>query len=511
MVGAQSASLPVRFTTPAVSPIVPGPEASVLIDIRPILVVNGYVLVILAATMGVPLLVDVGGAGHEWPAFLLAMALTGFAGGAMILSARLRGPPRLGVREAFLTIVGGWLLGGGFASIPFFMGTMHLPVGDAAFEAVSGITTTGATVIAHLDRAAPALLLWRALLNWLGAIGVILTAVAVLPVLRIGGMQLFRLDSSESGDATIPRLSQLARGVVAGYSVLTIALAIAFALAGMTALEAVCHAMSTLSTGGFSTSADSFAHFGPGARWVAVVGMIAGGTTFSLFLQPWRRAPAELLADRQVRRYLTVIALFSLLLTLWLWGSGRMDFGHALGHAVFDATAVITTSGFHWGDYDAWGGFSQVAFFVMAFVGGCSGSAAGGIKIFRLEVLFAAAGIHLRRLLHPRGVFAIELDRRRVTEAVVRSVLSFVMLYLISVAILALALAATGLDATTSLSGAVAALGNIGPGLGHVIGPAGSYHNLPAAAKWLLTIGMVVGRLELATVIALLTPSFWRA
>jgi len=323
-------------------------------------------------------------------------------------------------------------------------------------------------------------------------------------VLRIGGMQLFRLDSSESGDASIARLSRLAKGVVVGYAVLTVALGIAFSLAGMTALEAVCHAMSTLSTGGFSTSSRSFGHFGAGARWIAVIGMIAGGTTFSLFLEPWRRAPAGLLADRQVRRYLMVIVIFSLLLTLWLWGSGRMGLGDAFDHAVFNATSVMTTGGFHWGDYDNWGGF------VMAFVGGCSGSAAGGIKIFRLEVLFAAAGIHLRRLLHPRGVFSIDLNRRQVTEPVVRSVLSFVMLYLVSVAILALALAATGLDVTTSLSGAAAALGNIGPGLGPIIGPGGSYHDLPAAAKWLLTVGMLLGRLELATVIILFSPSFWR-
>jgi trk system potassium uptake protein TrkH len=483
----------------------------VLLNIRPVLVVNGYVLLILAATMGLPLVVDLGMGGGAWPAFLMSMAVTGFVGFGMVLSARRDEPPRLATREAFLATVGAWILGGFFASVPFFMGHMRLSFTDAVFEAVSGLTTTGATVMTGLDHAPAAILLWRALLNWLGGFGVILTAVAVLPFLRIGGMQLFRLDSSESGDASIARLSRLAWGVLAGYAVFTLLLAVAFLVTGMNLLEAVCHAMSTLSTGGFSTSDRSLAGFNDGARWVAVVGMIAGGTTFSLFLEPWRRDRSALLRDSQVRRYLIVIAVFALLLTLWNWSSGRMPLGDSLERSVFAAVSVVTTGGFRWGDYNSWGGFAQVAFFIMAFVGGCSGSAAGGIKVFRLEVLFAAAGIHLRRLLHPHGVFAIELNGRRVAEPVVRSVLSFVMLYLICVALLALALAVTGLDATTSLSGAVSALGNIGPGLGSIIGPTGSYHDLPGAAKWILTAGMLLGRLELATMIALFSRSFWRS
>ncbi len=482
-----------------------------LLDIRPVLVINGYVLLILAAAMGIPLVVDLAVAGGEWPGFLLAIVVTGFVGLAFILSARRSSPSRLGAREAFLATASAWVLGGAFASIPFFAAHAPLSFTDSVFEAVSGLTTTGATVITGLDHAPVAILLWRALLNWIGGMGVILTAVAVLPVLRIGGMQLFRLDSSESGDASIPRLSQLARGVLGGYTLFTAILAAAFAFAGMNTLEAVCHAMSALSTGGFSTSDQSLGHFGDGARWVAVVGMIAGGTTFSLFLEPWRRGPSALFGDSQARRYLMIIAGFALLLTLWNWGRDDMELGEALRRSVFNAVSVITTTGFHWGDYDAWGGFARVAFFIMAFVGGCSGSAAGGIKVFRFEVLIAAAGIHLRRLLHPHGVFAIELNRRPVTDPVLRSVVSFVMLYLICVAVLVLALALTGLDITTCLSGAAAALGNVGPGVGSLIGPGGSYHSLPVAAKWMLMAGMLVGRLELAVVIILFAPKFWRS
>ena len=482
----------------------------VLLDFRPVLVVNGYLLLILAAAMIVPLGVDRAVGGGESAAFLLAIAVTGFAGATMILAAR-GGSRRLHSREAFLATTIGWVLGSVFACLPFCLGSLHLGIVDALFESVSGLTTTGATVITGLDSAPAAQLLWRAILNWLGGIGIILTAVAVLPLLRIGGMQLFRLDSSEVGEATIPRLSQQGRGLLIVYPLLTAILAIAFAVSGMNALESVCHAMSSLSTGGFSTSDQSLGHFGDGARWIAVVGMIAGAITFSLYLAPLRNGLMTIFADSQVRRFLILIVVFSLLLTLWNWGSGRMAGGEAAERSIFNTVSVLTTTGFHWGDYDSWGGFAQVAFFAMALIGGCTGSAAGGIKVFRFEVLLAAASIHLKRLLHPHGMFAIELNERRITDPVVRSVMSFVMLYLTSVALLALALAVCGLDATTSLSGAAAALGNVGPGLGHLIGPAGSYHNLPAAAKSVLIAGMILGRLELATVIILFTPTFWRS
>jgi len=484
----------------------------VLLDFRPVLVVNGFVLLILAAAMIVPLGVDWAVGGGESAAFLLAIAVTGFAGATFILAARSGGGrSRLHSREAFFATVTSWVLGGIFASLPLMFGSLHLHIVDALFESVSGLTTTGATVITGLDGAPAAQLLWRALLNWLGGIGIILTAVAVLPLLRIGGMQLFRLDSSEVGEATIPRLSQQGRGLLIVYPAFTAVLAVAFAISGMNALESVCHAMSALSTGGFSTSDQSLGHFGDGAHWVAVVGMIAGAITFSLYLEPLRRGPTTIFADSQVRRFLILIATFSLLLALWNWGSRGMAVGPALRLSIFNTVSILTTTGFHSGDYDAWGGFAQVAFFVMALIGGCTGSAAGGIKVFRFEVLLASASIHLKRLLHPHGMFAIELNKRRITDPVVRSVMSFVMLYLTSVSLLALALAVTGLDATTSLSGAAAALGNVGPGLGHLIGPAGSYHAVPVAAKWILIAGMILGRLELATVIVLFTPTFWRS
>lgn len=482
-----------------------------MLEIRPVLFINGVLLVILAVAMAIPIAIDLGNDGTEWRAFLLGLTVTGFVGLALIFAARPERRQRLRTREAFLATAAGWILCAVFGAIPLYRGGLHLALVDAIFETVSGITTTGATVITGLDAAPRAVLIWRALLNWLGGVGVIVSAMAILPILRIGGMQLFRLEPTTRGaDDVAPRISQLAVRILAAYVIFTAALALAFGFAGMTALEAACHAMSTLSTGGFSTSDQSLGHFSEGARWVCLVGMIMGGATFSLYVSPWRRGDRAILRDSQIRWYLVILVFFGLVLTIWNWGRGAMDLGDALRHSLFDAVSVLTTSGFHFGDYSDWGGFAQVAFFIMSFVGGCTGSAAGGIKVFRFEVLFATAGVHLRRLLHPHGILMIDFNRRRVPEAVVRSVLSFVMLYFISAAFLALALTMTPLDLLSSLSAAAAAIGNVGPGLGSMIGPAGSYHAVPVAAKWLLSAGMLLGRLELATLLVLFHPAFWK-
>jgi trk system potassium uptake protein TrkH len=481
-----------------------------LVDIRPVLFIDGFLLLILAAAMGIPLAVDLACGHGEWQAFAISLMCTGFIGLALILSCRTSGARDLSIRQAFLVASTGWLFACLFAALPFYFASLRLSLVDGMFETVSGLTTTGATVIRHLDRVAPAILIWRALLQWLGGLGFIITALVLFPKLRIGGMQQFRMESSGKLEKVKPRLSQVGLSIATVYLLLTGGLTIALALAGMSLLEAVCHAMSSLSTGGFSTSDDSLGHFGDAARWVCVVGMLLGGVTFTRYISPWKRGQWAILNDSQIRWYLLTVAIFSLLMTFWNWAERDMDAYDALRQSIFNVVSVVTTTGFHTADYNAWGGFAQVAFFAMAFIGGCTGSAAGGIKVFRYEVLLAATSVHLRRLLHPHGVFAISLNQRGVPETVVRSVLGFMMLYFFWFAMLALALTLTGLDLITGLSGAAAALGNIGPALGNLIGPGGSYQALSDVAKALLVVGMLFGRLELATMMALFTRSFWR-
>ena len=482
-----------------------------MFDIRPVLFANGVLLLVLAMAMGATLLLDLAVAGSEAPAFAAAAFVTAFAGGALALSGRGRGRFGLGGRQTFLFAASGAVLAAMFSALPLILGSRHLSLMDALFEAISGITTTGATVLTHLDDAPAALLLWRALLQWLGGAAVVTAAILLLPMMRIGGMQVFRMEySSAERDKAPRRMPRVLGRILLLYLLITVALALALRLAGMTALEAVCHAMSSISTGGFSTSDSSLAKFGPAARWLCVAGMLLGGVNLAMFTRTARSKRWRLFKDTQIRWYLVTILGFALLLTFWFWAVEGMAAGGAMQRAVFQAVSFLSTSGLRVTDDHGWGGFPQVAAFVMSFIGGCTGSAAGGIKIFRFEVLFASSRLHVARMLHPHGVFFVTFNRLRLPEAVLRSVLGFFMLYFCCFAALAIGLAIAGLDPLSSLSAAAAAMGNVGSGIGPVVGVAGGYAALPASAKALLAFGMLIGRLELAPILVLLMPSFWK-
>lgn len=472
---------------------------------------NGLLLLVLAAAMLLPVGVDLAHGNDDWQVFLTSGLVTGFAGALLALGSRSGEPMRASTRQAFLLTTLAWILLSAFGALPFAFSRLALSPADAYFEAISGLTTTGSTVIAGLDSLDPGILLWRAILHWLGGVGIIVMALVLLPILRIGGMQLFRMESSEKSEKSRPRVAQIAAAIVAVYLLLTALCVIALRLAGMTWFEAVCHAFATISTGGFSTSDASVGHFAdPLIDWILVVFMLLGGGTFVLYVTPWRRGRWAVLHDSQMRWYVGFVGFFSLLLGFWQWAVNGMAPHDALRHATFHVVSVVTTTGFAVSDYSAWGGFPQVAFFILTFIGGCTGSTSGGIKIFRWEVLFAMASVHVKRLLHPHGIFVIDFNRQRISDAVVRSVLGFMVLYFFAFAVLALALTIVGLDVATSLTGAATALGNVGPGLGAVIGPAGNFMPLPDSAKWLLSAGMLLGRLELLTVLVLFTPAFWR-
>jgi len=480
-----------------------------LFDIRPVLFANGLLLVVLAAAMGIPLALDLLVKGGEAPAFAAGLAVTGFFGAALALTGRGRGNFGMGTRQAFLFGASGTISAALFCALPLVLGSRHLSYTDAVFEAVSGITTTGATVLTGLDSAPAALLLWRALLQWLGGAGLIIAALALLPLLRIGGMQIFRVENSGQEQAA-PRLPRLAGRLLAIYAVLTLLIALALKLAGMTVLQAVCHAMSTLSTGGFSTSDRSLAAFSDSARWICAIGMILGGANLSLFVSRWRGKRWRILRDTQIRWYVATLLGFTLALTFWYWAADSKHPLAAFQHAGFQSVSIISTTGFRLSDDHGWGGFPQVAIFVMSFIGGCTGSAAGGIKVFRYEVLFAVSRLHVARMLYPHGVFSVTFNRLRLPEAVLRSVLGFFMLYFSCFAALAIALAAVGVDPLTSLSAAAAAIGNVGRGVGPVIGASGGYAMLPIAAKWLLSLGMLLGRLELVPLLLPFFVGFWK-
>lgn len=479
-------------------------------DIRPVLFVNGFLLLVLAAAMGLPALVDLAAGDADWKVFAVAAMVTAFAALALIFGTRAGGRPALSARQAFMLTTIAWLTTAAFAALPFAFGRLGLSPTDAAFEAMSGLTTTGATVISGLDSAPRGILLWRALLNWLGGVGIIVMAVAILPLLRIGGMQVFRMESSDKTETIKPRITQVALSIIAVYAIFTLLAGLAFWAAGMSRFDAVCHAMAAISTGGFSTSDAKLAHWNTAVQWVAVVAMLVGGSSFVLWTGPWGKGRPRILDDAQTRWYLAFVGTAMIVIALWQWAVNDMNPGIAARHAAVNVAAMVTTTGLTSTDYGAWGGFAQVAFFILVFIGGCTGSTAGGVKIFRWELLFALAGIHLKRLLHPHGVFFIHYNGRPIAPSVLDSVQGFVVMYFFVFALFALALTVTGVDFITALSGSAAALANAGPGIGEVIGPTGNYRPLPDAAKWILAAEMMLGRLELFTVAVLFSRSYWR-
>jgi trk system potassium uptake protein TrkH len=428
----------------------------------------------------------------------------------MALASR-SGSSRIDIRQAFTLTTASWVALTAFAALPFAFSELDLSYTDAFFEAMSGVTTTGSTVITGLDRAPPGILLWRGILQWLGGIGTIVMAVAVMPVLRVGGMQLFRMESTDHSEKALPRAAQVATAIGGLYVVLSLIWAIAYWMAGMNGLEAVVHAMTTLSTGGFSTADASLAHFdSPAIDVIATVGMIAGAMPFIAYLRVARGDRGAVIQDSQVPLFLGTAACFTLIAAGWLWLDSGQPPLTALRLAAVNVVSMMTGTGYTSASFDSWGSFAMPLFLVLMMIGGCAGSTTGAIKIFRFQVLYAAARSQMHHLLQPHGVFIPYYNRRPITDEVILSVLGFFFLFGMSLALIALGLGMLGLDFVTALSGATAALTNVGPGLGPLIGPAGSYHALPDAAKWLLAAGMLLGRLELFTVLVMLTRGFWR-
>ena len=482
-----------------------------MLDFRPIFFVVGILLTTLAVAMCAPLAADAVVGHSDWKVFAASAALTLFVGVTMILTCQSPGVRQIGIRQAFLLTTLSWLALTTFAALPFAFANLGLSYTDAFFEAMSGITTTGSTVIASLDTAPNGILLWRALLQWLGGIGIIVMAVAIMPMLRIGGMQLFRMESSDRSDKVMPRVAQIASGIGFVYLGLTATCALALWISGMGGFDAVAHAMTTIATGGFSTSVGSVGGFNNVAVEIIVtVFMIVGGLPFVLYLQAVRGDVWAIFRDSQVKWFVAFVVLCVIVLTAWQHVARDMNFDTALRYVSFNVVSIITGTGYSTADYGAWGGLAMGVFFFVMFVGGCAGSTTCGIKVFRFQVLYATAEAQIRRLVQPHGVFVAHFNRRPITEEVAGSVMGFFFLFASTFALLALLLGAIGLDFVTAVSGAATAICNVGPALGDIIGPAGNFAPLPDSAKWILSAGMLLGRLELFTVLVLFAPSFWR-
>ncbi|MBO6862757.1 MAG: TrkH family potassium uptake protein [Alphaproteobacteria bacterium] len=481
-----------------------------MLDFRPVLLVNGILLVTLAAAMVLPAAVDLAVGNPDWKVFAAAAALTLFVGAMLALSNWAKANA-LTVRQAFVMTTTSWCLLPAFAALPLAFSDLNLSYTDAFFEAMSGITTTGSTVIVGLDYAPPGILLWRSLLQWLGGVGIIVMAVSVLPMLQVGGMQLFRMEFAERVEKALPRAAQIGAWIAIIYLLLTLLCAALYWWAGMSGFDAINHAMTTVATGGFSTYDSSVGLFGSARiEWIATVFMILGSLPFLLYLQALRGSPGALLRDSQVRWFFGFLLTATAIMIVYLVIEKNWTIADAIRFTSFNVTSVMTGTGYATQDFGSWGAFALPLFFLLMFIGGCAGSTTCGIKIFRFQVLYATAKVQMRRLLRPHGVFIAYYNRKPIPESVEESVMSFFFLFMMIFALLACGLGLMGLDFVTATSGAATAIANVGPGLGEVIGPAGTFASLPDQAKWLLSLGMLLGRLEIFTVLILLAPSFWR-
>jgi trk system potassium uptake protein TrkH len=480
---------------------------------RPVFHLTGRMLLALAAAMLLPVVFDVLAGDPNWKAFLLASGITFACGGGLTHLTRCRLSEGLTLRQAFLLTPVSWTTIALFGAIPLYISDyaqLRDSFTNAFFESMSGLTTTGATVIVGLDAAPQGILLWRALLQWLGGIGIIGVAIAILPALGVGGMQLFRTESSDRSEKVMPRVREIAAGIVLIYVALTVACGLAYWLVEMTAFDALAHALTTVSTAGFSTSDVSMARWDdPILHWIATLFMLSGAVPFVLYLRLFQ-GQRDALRDSQVLFLLGLLAIVIIAVAAWLTLAGRHSAADALRLASFNVVSLVTTTGFATADYTLWGNLMIGLFFGLMFVGGCTGSTSGGMKIFRFQVMIRMLQSQFLRLLYPRGVFPRVYAGRILPDDVIGSVVVFFSLYFICYSALTVAMMAFDLDFLTSASAAVSALSNIGPGLGPIIGPAGNFATLPDASKWLLCFGMLLGRLELFTVLILFFPQFWR-
>ena len=468
----------------------------------------GTVIFLIGGLMVLPALLEFALEGEAHHAFEMSAIFTMIFGGLMALSMWSREFGRMNLRHAFLLIGGLWLIVPGVAAIPL-VGYGMTPV-DALFEMASGFTTTGSTVLTDLDREAEGVLLWRAMSQWMGGIGIVVMSIFILPFLRIGGMQLFRVESWEGTEKVFAHAGSMIGGIVGIYLTFSLLCMVAYAAGGMTFFDAILHAMTTVSTGGYSSHDASFGYYSsPFLQWTCIVFMVLGSLPFLFFMKMMAREHRGPLKDSQVEFFLLSVILISLLSAFWLALDQQIGYLTALRLTAFNVVSVVSTTGFATTDYTLWGPGAVMLFFLLTLVGGCAGSTAGGIKAYRLVILSKLIRVRLWKLETPNRVAPIRFNDGPVEEDTIVSILSFLTMFTVSVLAGALLLSFTGLDFITALSAATTAICNVGPGIGDIVGPAGNFESLSSFAKLVLSFLMILGRLEIFTVLILFSPGFW--
>ncbi|MFD1697517.1 TrkH family potassium uptake protein [Roseibium aestuarii] len=476
-------------------------------DFRAVALPIGKLLIVIAVFMLIPASVDLMARNSDWQAFLFSAAIIGCIG-ALSTAALSGRSGTLRRRETFLFVNMAWLAFCTAGAVPLYASGLHISFTDAFFESASGLTTTGSTILTGLDKLPPGILLWRSLLQWIGGIGIVVIGIWLLPGLRVGGSQLFAIESSENTAKPYGRIEPFMMRLLTLYGTLTVTCILLYIACGMTLFQAINHAMTTVSTGGYSTSDSSFGQFsGNAVFWVSSVFMLASSVPFLFLIRLIEGR--ELNDKQQVFWLLGIVAAASAAIFLdQRWVQSDDPF-HLLTMAVFHVASVITTTGYAATDYLQWGPFIIALFFLLTFLGGCSGSTSGGFKIFRIVLLLQFILSLLRRMVFPHRILAPRYGDKPISPSVMEGVLVFGILYAGTFALFAMIYGFFGLDLPTALSASITALANVGPGVGDIIGPSGTFKPMPDAVKWMLSIQMILGRLEIIAGLILISPDFW--
>lgn len=474
-----------------------------------------HLVAILAIVLGVSMIAPLIVAYHYgeacvW-AFLYAMAITCTVGGVVFMATRGHEELYLSHRDGVTVVACGWIIAGLAATLPFMLSQSIPSFTDAYFEAVSGFTTTGSSILKDIEILPKGILFWRAQIQWMGGMGIIVLSIAILPFLGVGGMQLYKAETpSPVVDKLTPRIADTAAALWKIYIALTVVQIVMLAVGGMPIYDSVCHTFTTMPTGGFSTKNQSIAYYNSAyVDYVIILFMFLAGMNFSLHYRLVKGNFSVLGRDREFRAYLFITVVFVLAVAVDIYGPSYPSAADAVRHAAFQVVSIMTTTGFSTADFEKWPVFSQQILLLCMFIGSMAGSTGGGIKVMRIILLVRHAYLEVFRVIHPHATTVVKFGDLPVPQTIMRSIWGFALLYLGLFIVSTLALAVLGMDMISSLSAVAACLGNVGPGLG-TVGPTDNFADVPLAGKWILTLCMLIGRLEIYTIMVLLTPAFWR-
>ena len=467
----------------------------------------GILQIILGVSMFVPIIVQF--IYSEIDSSFFGASIVTIVFGALFFLTNIDHDRKVNLQQAFLLTALSWLSVAVFGSLPFIFSSMEMSITDAFFESMSGITTTGSTIISDLENAPKGILLWRAILQWLGGIGIIVMAITLMPIMNVGGMQLFKISSNDSSEKILPKSKEIALRLIYIYSALTAVCAISYWVFGMGKFDSLTHSMTTIATGGFSNYNQSIGYFN--SIYIEISSMIfiiLGSIPFIAYIKFLNGNKKIFTNDTQIKSFLKIIILSIIILSFYLVLTNNENY--SFRSIFFNTISILTGTGYVNAEFDSWGSFPITIFLTLMFIGGCAGSTTCGVKIFRIQILYLFILNQLKKIIYPKGVFLIKYDQNSVDEKFIASIISFIFFYFVIFFILAALLSLTGLDFITALSGAATSISNVGPGLGPIIGPNGDFSSLPDISKWVLSVGMILGRLELFAILVLFLPSFWK-